>query len=320
MFKPGYIRKIVVVNFVYEIATHVSQTHFLTTSFTYRTYSYAEVYPGPNLNMLIGPNGTGKSTIVAAIILGLGGSPKTVGRGTKVSGYVKHDCSVAEVNIYLQGNSEDEFIKLTRQFTLDDKSTWKINDQKCASKEFMQFIKQFNVQVDNLCQFLPQDRVQDFAKMNKQELLKQTQVAVCREDLMLKQEQLIGSRTKQTDVTKTVESLRQKLDDAVNANLQLQSKVRNFQKKKEFLGKIKDIERKMAWTMYEDFKQNLNQAEEQKEKIRRELDKRKEMMKPLESALLNARRGIQNVQTEITEAVSCLIYGFSKFCLYYLIC
>lgn len=42
------------------------------------------MFPGPNLNMLIGPNGSGKSTIVAAIILGLGGNPKIIGRGTKV--------------------------------------------------------------------------------------------------------------------------------------------------------------------------------------------------------------------------------------------
>lgn len=63
MFNPGSIRKIQVKNFV--------------------TYSYVEMYPGPNLNMIMGPNGTGKSTMVAAIILGLGGQPKTVGRGTK---------------------------------------------------------------------------------------------------------------------------------------------------------------------------------------------------------------------------------------------
>lgn len=43
------------------------------------------MYPGPHLNMIVGPNGTGKSTMVAAIILGLGGNPKTVGRGTKVN-------------------------------------------------------------------------------------------------------------------------------------------------------------------------------------------------------------------------------------------
>lgn len=40
-------------------------------------------------------------------------------------------------------------------------------------KEVLQCIRQFNIQVDNLCQFLPQDRVQDFAKLNQQELLKQ---------------------------------------------------------------------------------------------------------------------------------------------------
>lgn len=36
------------------------------------TYTSAEFYPGPNLNMVIGPNGTGKSTLVCAICLGLG--------------------------------------------------------------------------------------------------------------------------------------------------------------------------------------------------------------------------------------------------------
>lgn len=30
-----------------------------------------------------------------------------------------------------------------------------------------------------MCQFLPQDRVQDFAKMNPQELLLNTQASVC---------------------------------------------------------------------------------------------------------------------------------------------
>lgn len=36
------------------------------------TYTAVEFYPGPSLNMVIGPNGTGKSTLVCAICLGLG--------------------------------------------------------------------------------------------------------------------------------------------------------------------------------------------------------------------------------------------------------
>jgi len=39
------------------------------------TYTNVEFRPGPSLNMVIGPNGTGKSTLVCAVCLGLGWSP-----------------------------------------------------------------------------------------------------------------------------------------------------------------------------------------------------------------------------------------------------
>ena len=40
------------------------------------TYTDVEFLPGPSLNMVIGPNGTGKSTLVCAICLGLGWGPQ----------------------------------------------------------------------------------------------------------------------------------------------------------------------------------------------------------------------------------------------------
>ena len=39
------------------------------------TYDYVEFTPGPYLNMIVGPNGTGKSSIACAIALGLNFSP-----------------------------------------------------------------------------------------------------------------------------------------------------------------------------------------------------------------------------------------------------
>lgn len=50
--KPGSIVRVALKNFV--------------------TYTASEFFPGPRLNMVIGPNGTGKSTLVCAICLGLG--------------------------------------------------------------------------------------------------------------------------------------------------------------------------------------------------------------------------------------------------------
>jgi chromosome segregation ATPase len=40
------------------------------------TYDHVEFRPGPHLNMILGPNGTGKSTIAAGIAIGLGFPPK----------------------------------------------------------------------------------------------------------------------------------------------------------------------------------------------------------------------------------------------------
>lgn len=57
-YQPGSIVRVKLTNFV--------------------TYTAVEFFPGPSLNMVIGPNGTGKSTLVCAICLGLGWGPQVV--------------------------------------------------------------------------------------------------------------------------------------------------------------------------------------------------------------------------------------------------
>uniref|UniRef100_A0A915NAI4 Structural maintenance of chromosomes protein 5 n=1 Tax=Meloidogyne javanica TaxID=6303 RepID=A0A915NAI4_MELJA len=54
------------------------------------TYNYVECRPGPYLNVIIGPNGTGKSSIICGICLALGGSPKILGRSDNISDFVMH--------------------------------------------------------------------------------------------------------------------------------------------------------------------------------------------------------------------------------------
>lgn len=45
-----------------------------------------EVHPKPNLNVIIGPNGTGKSTIMCGLALALCQKPAVTGRGKEVTG------------------------------------------------------------------------------------------------------------------------------------------------------------------------------------------------------------------------------------------
>lgn len=53
--------------------------------FSYRTFEKVVFDAGPNLNVIIGVNGSGKSSIVCAMVLGLGGKPRLLGRAVTVS-------------------------------------------------------------------------------------------------------------------------------------------------------------------------------------------------------------------------------------------
>ena len=164
--QPGAIVRVKLVNFV--------------------TYTRAEFFPGPSLNMVIGPNGTGKSTLVCAICLGLGWGPQHLGRAKDLNEFVKHGASEAFIEIELKRGEENNKNGLphrknpiiTRTIVKDgNKSTFTINGQNQGAKAVMILARKFNIQIDNLCQFLPQDRVVEFAQMKPHEVLLSTQQA-----------------------------------------------------------------------------------------------------------------------------------------------
>jgi len=74
---------------------------FCFANFCFRTYSRVEIFPGPGLNVVVGANGTGKSTIVCGICLGLGGKPSILGRASSVTEYIKHGKMTAVIEVEL---------------------------------------------------------------------------------------------------------------------------------------------------------------------------------------------------------------------------
>lgn len=67
----------------------------------FSTYDSLEFRPGSNLNVIIGPNGTGKSTIVCAICLGMTGKPSVLGRAANISDYIKYGKNKAVIEMEL---------------------------------------------------------------------------------------------------------------------------------------------------------------------------------------------------------------------------
>uniref|UniRef100_F7FZ50 Structural maintenance of chromosomes protein 5 n=1 Tax=Ornithorhynchus anatinus TaxID=9258 RepID=F7FZ50_ORNAN len=141
------------------------------------TYDTCEVSPGPHLNMIIGANGTGKSSIVCAICLGLGGKPSFIGRADKVSSFVKHGCNKGLIEIELFRASGNVVIKREIHIA-GNQSSWFVDTKPATQKVVEELIAGLNIQVGNLCQFLPQDKVGEFAKLSKIELLEATEKSI----------------------------------------------------------------------------------------------------------------------------------------------
>lgn len=157
------------------------------------TYSKAEFHPGPSLNMVIGPNGTGKSTLVCAICLGLGWKTEHLGRAKDVGEFVKHGAAEATIEVELKADParhrSNPVIKLNIKKN-GSKTVFFLDGKQVPRKTILDECKAFSIQVDNLCQFLPQDRVSEFAGITPVDLLVETQRAVAAPEVSNMHEEL----------------------------------------------------------------------------------------------------------------------------------
>ncbi|EDN08568.1 hypothetical protein HCAG_05067 [Histoplasma mississippiense (nom. inval.)] len=171
------------------------------------TYTSAEFFPGPRLNMVIGPNGTGKSTL-------------HLGRAKDPAEFVKHGCEEATIEIELaKGRNHRENPVIRRTIVRKgNKSTFTINGKPSSKASVLELAKSFSIQIDNLCQFLPQDKVAEFAALSPIELLHSTQRAAAGPQMLQWHEDLKSLRAEQKKLLAANAGEREQL-----ANLELQT-------------------------------------------------------------------------------------------------
>lgn len=175
------------------------------------TYSEIEYFLGDSLNMIIGPNGTGKSSFVCAVCLGLGGKPEILGRAKDIKDFVKTGKKSGSVEIELQGPRGERNPVITRVINIDGSGSYALNGRKVPYKTIVNLVDSFNIQISNLCQFLPQEKVARFAQSSPQELLIDTERAIGARELVEKHEELIALAKKRDEYSQSVEADREQL-------------------------------------------------------------------------------------------------------------
>ncbi|KAM5261467.1 structural maintenance of chromosomes protein 5 isoform 5-T6 [Hipposideros larvatus] len=254
------------------------------------TYDTCEVCPGPHLNMIIGANGTGKSSIVCAICLGLAGKPAFMGRADKVGFFVKRGCSKGKIEIELFRTSGN--LLITREIDVaKNQSVWFINRKSTTQKVVEEQVAALNIQVSNLCQFLPQDKVGEFAKLSKIELLEATEKSIGPPEMHRYHCELKNFREKEKQLETSCKEKTEYLEKMIQRNERYKQDVERFYERKRHLDLIEMLEAKRPWVEYENVRQEYEEVKLARDRVKDEVRKLKERQIPM-------TRRIEDIETQ----------------------
>ncbi|XP_049849325.1 structural maintenance of chromosomes protein 5-like [Schistocerca gregaria] len=228
------------------------------------TYTEAEIFPGPRLNVILGPNGTGKSSLVCAIVLGLCGHPSALGRAKNLHEFIKLGCDRSTIEIELQGAPGRGSVLIHRVLHKESKQdVWRLDNRPASYKEVLEVTRRLNIHVENLCQLLPQDLVSSFASMDHVELLQETEVAVGGESL--KSEHVRLSNLKRDEsVLRNQHATKQKyLGDLTERFRATEAEVARYREYERCAKELLMADSKKNWLHYEDMRQRSIELQSQ---------------------------------------------------------
>ncbi|XP_045878425.1 structural maintenance of chromosomes protein 5 isoform X2 [Meles meles] len=264
------------------------------------TYDICEVSPGPHLNMIIGANGTGKSSIVCAICLGLAGKPAFMGRADKVGFFVKRGCSKGMVEIELFRTSGN--LVITREIDVaKNQSSWFINKKSTTQKVVEEQVAALNIQVGNLCQFLPQDKVGEFAKLSKIELLEATEKSIGPPEMHRYHCELKNFREKEKQLETSCKEKTEYLEKMIQRNERYKQDVERFYERKRHLDLIEMLEAKRPWVEYENVRQEYEEVKLARDRVKEEVRKLKEGQIPMTRRIEEIERQRRVLEARIKE-------------------
>ncbi|KAL2151561.1 hypothetical protein VTH82DRAFT_6659 [Thermothelomyces myriococcoides] len=130
---------------------------------------------GPLLNFIVGENGSGKSAILTAITLCLGGKASSTNRGGSLKSFVKEGCDRAVLTVKIKNRGPDAFkpdiygesVIVERFFTTTNISGFKVKNalgqiHSTKRQEVDDLVEYYALQVDNPLNILSQDNARQF--------------------------------------------------------------------------------------------------------------------------------------------------------------
>lgn len=209
---------------------------------------------------------------------------------------MKHGCPEATIEIELAGAPKyNRNPVICRTIKRDgNKSSFTLNERPAPHKKVMELARSFAIQVDNLCQFLPQDKVAEFAALTPVELLHSTQRAAAGPEMVEWHGALKKLRAEQKNLEMSNRTDREVLANLENRQEMQRETVERMRQRAEIQRKIELLEMFRPVVEYREHKRGMEALEARKAELEKEQEELKREIEP-------ATRALTSKQTYIAE-------------------
>ncbi|KAF9156913.1 Structural maintenance of chromosomes protein 6 [Linnemannia schmuckeri] len=261
---------------------------------------------GPKINFIIGHNGSGKSAILTAIMVCLGGKASVTNRGHSLKALIREGATQTDVRLQLRNRGNDgykpeiygESIIVERRISLDGGSSYKIKNAKGKTvstkrDDLVAILDHMNIQVDNPINVLSQDSARQFLQSSTpadkyNSFNKGTQLHQLSQDYEHVRDCIDIMQT-------TMKKKNEVLPELLHLAKEAQARFKDSQQAASLELKVEEMKKEIVWAQIEDLEGIVAE-------LRRELEDHQVKVPAIE----NRRTGEEQKLTALDEEVRAL--------------
>ncbi|XP_005015105.1 structural maintenance of chromosomes protein 6 isoform X1 [Anas platyrhynchos] len=228
---------------------------------------------GSNLNFVVGNNGSGKSSVLTALIVGLGGKATATNRGSSLKMFVKTGATSADISITLRNQGRDAFkpevygdsIIVNQHITLEGSRSYRLKSKSgtvvsSKKEELLGILDHFNIQVDNPMSVLTQEMSKHFLQSKNEGdkykfFMKATQLEQMKEDYSY------IMKTKE-NTSLQIEQGEERLQELKQLYNEKKERYKSIGYVNEMRNHLEELKHKMAWAVVGEMEREIQPIRE----------------------------------------------------------
>jgi chromosome segregation protein len=263
----------------------------------------------PGLTVIIGPNGSGKTSVFHAIKFALGSNQREE-RYSKWSDFVRHGATSAEVEISVNNGGISH--KFLRRIDRDGIPKAYIDGKRVKAAELRRLVSALGLDIDNTLVFMPQERINALREMNPIEVRRLVEEGTGLSEVRDR------IAVQETEVAQSQQKLQAALDESrvVERELELlKHDLTRLEKKRALKNEEKELEIEVKWATLDNISTRMVEVRDEIENresglvdvldeqksLESQMEENQDAASKLESRLDSLHREIGGIEARIDE-------------------